>query len=235
MLIGTVGQNRVWSAFLIRLSALAVLAQLTHCDAALLVDAGFENKPDGTAWGSTLTFSTNGIWTLDAGSYRSARNGITPYEGTQMLSFDATAQASTDIYQLVDVSAYSSLIATGGVTFTLSAYFNAPAAHSNALEILAYFETSTPLNSSAYDGVAASAWTVIDPNPSTWQQLSLSYKPPAGTHFLAFGLNSMIDGHVSYADAVDVTIQGVPEPGVAPLLVIGAVILCRTRLRRQTS
>ena len=224
-----------WAAGLFCLSLVAAFSLKTNCSAAVsLVDPGFEDRPDGTTFGGTLTFASTGIWTLDNGSYRTARNGITPFEGAQMLSFDATGQASTDIYQLVDVSSYSNQIAAGTLTFTLSAYFNAPAIHSFSLEMLAYFETTTPLNSSAYDGIAFLGFTNLDANPATWQQLSLTYKPPVGTHFVAFGLNSMIDGHVSYADTVEITV--VPEPCPAALLMAALVLFCyhyRSRVFRQ--
>jgi len=203
---------------------------------ALGSDLSFEQRPAGSTLGPTFTFTTTGVWTIDRGSYQGAQNGITPFLGTNMLRFDETATASTDIYQLVDVSSFSSLIATGGVSFTLSAYFNSPLAHQFGLTMLAYFETSTPVQavsggSGGFDAITQPPAVTLDANTATWQQLTLSYTPPAGTHFIAIGLNSRVDGHPSYADGVDFIATVVPEPSITTLLSLGISGLC---LRRKT-
>lgn len=218
-----------------RTLALLLLLGSAASSMALGTDLSFELRPAGSTLGGTLTFPSTGVWTINHGSYQGAQNGITPLLGTNMLRFDEGApDTSTDIYQLVDVSSFSSMISTGGVTFTLSASFNSPIAHGFGLTMLAYTETTTPLSVNAFDGEAQTPlFTTLDADPATWQQLTLSYTPPAGTHFIAIGMNSHIDGHASYADAVNFTATVVPEPSLAAVLGAGLSCLCVLRRARR--
>jgi len=215
-------------------TTLVLLATAMSAAAFPASDTSFELRPAGSTLGGTTTFTSTGLWTINHGSYRGAENGITPLLGTNMLRFDEVSpEAGTDIYQLVDVSSFSSLISTGGVTFTLSASFNSPVAHGFALTMLAYFETTTPFSVNAYDGSAQlPLFTTLDADPSTWQSLSLNFTPPSGTHFIAIGVNSRVDGHVSYADAVNFTATVAPEPSIPALLPLGALCFLRRKFRR---
>ena len=56
-----------------------------------------------------------------------AQNGIAPVEGSRMLRNDTPWHAGTDVYQMVDVTAFATDIDAGTVTLDLEGHFNGSA------------------------------------------------------------------------------------------------------------
>ncbi|MBW8040468.1 MAG: LamG domain-containing protein [Planctomycetes bacterium] len=201
----------------------------------LLVNGSFETAEIiSGGWPSTY-----GDWSGDH-SYIFVRYGdIWPFHGSQLLQFIGTGPfgcgqgAESQVYQIVDVSAFAGNIAADKATALASAYFNRAPGDPDT-------DTECYLDIRAFEGdpgsfpslqdtggmhiAAASTSIFTDSDPATWQRCETQLVLPANTDYIVVGINAMenvyndtewpeFDGHC--ADAVSLTIAvepNVPEP-----------------------
>ena len=209
-----------------------------------LGNAGFESAISPGITG------TSGIWQGDLNSVTTTQNSITPFAGSQMLRFDHMAPDGTsfgtgaDALQLVDLSAYSSSIAAGGFTLTLSAYYNrSDSTYSKFENIIRSYSGSianfpTDLNSSTATQFAD---LVSDSVVSSWEQLSVSLTLPTNTTYVAIWVTALSDNQnisnfpVGY-HADNVTLTAIPEPSTSAAIVgafgLGLALWRRRRTAR---
>lgn len=189
-----------------------------------------------------------GSWNGDETEVVSFQNGITPFEGIQMLQFEfsdhtgGSGNSASDIYQIIDISDHASTISAGIAEANLSAWFNRVAGDIQT-------DTSFAVSLTAYTGTPASFPTqfrnqtylsittqglLSDGDVSTWENATLSMAIPSNTDFLGirifaheniFNDSSGIefDGH--YVDNVSLTI--IPEPASILLIALGGFIRYR--------
>ncbi len=226
------------------LPAVALLAWVLAGPAAaipVVTDGGFEGLALGSFGPGSPT--SLGVWLGDPANISAADQGITPFEGDQMLRFinttfsGAGGSTSGEMFQLVD--------ATGsiGETVRISAYVNRIAGDGSTddqffLQLLAFDGLPSAFPSTSFGAALAStplAGLSSDADPATWERLSTDLLTiPSGTTYLAIYLVASenvfndvsgleFDGH--YADGVVFT----PEPASASLLLAGLVLLARRR------
>jgi len=211
----------------------------------LAVNGGFETS-ETTSGGWPDSY---GDWNGDYSAIVGATGGVMPYEGSQMLQFRGTSHGGTgssdtsEIFQLIDISAYNSLVVSGNATVKTSVHFNRVDTDSQT-------DTKAFINLMAYDGstgtfdtrwesntyASALSYTTnriyLDDNLQTWEELELELFLPSETTFVALriGLHEDIyndysypefDGH--FVDAVFVEI--IPEPATIALLICGVGML----------
>lgn len=221
--------------------------------AELLVNPGFES-------GGSVPFrpTTTGIWANDWTDSVTAENGITPLSGSRMLRFLGASQpgnpgtfsTGSEPYQLIDLTPFSSEIATGKFLITASAWFNRVEGDSQT-------DTQFQIGLSTYDGVPSDFPTEIanqgfvsdidkfilsDGDVGTWEQITIKHLIPIGTDYMEFNVNAWenifndsapneFDGH--YADNASVTYSIIPEPSSFMLLSIGGIALVGYGWRRK--
>lgn len=218
-----------------------MLSGTSPAHANLLTNGGFETDESTFVFGFPGLPASFGDWAGDLSAIVLAENSITPAEGARMLRFDATGNtahaglSSAEIYQLVDVSAFSSDITSGLATASVSAYFNRVSGDSET-------DTSFSISILALSGAPGnfSPTTFLDNNGagidsdgdhSTWESVSVDLLLPAGTDYLAVklqanenifndGVAPEFDGH--YADNISLEITAVPLPA-SIFLLIGAL------------
>lgn len=171
--------------------------------------------------------SLAGAWQGDATSTVGAEAGIAPRSGASMLKFIATGpQASANLvssqmWQIVDLRAWSAAIDAGGVRVDASAWFNRVTGgpHTDRrfdLRVLAFDSTDAgvPMRYESNGALAVGAATV-DTTGAAWQQASLQLVLPPLTRVVLVEiyayedvLNDAVapefDGH--YADDVVLTL-----------------------------
>lgn len=213
--------------------------------ANLIVNPSFE-VPEPTNDSDPTQF---GDWTDELSAIVGAEQGITPRTGQYMLSFLGAAlqgagpgEGGSSVAQLVDLSPYAGLIATGNARINAAAFFNRVDLDAQTdtqffLTITAY--TGLPANFPATKSVflaRAQMSVITDDDLATWELLSASLNLPVGTDYVdvrliafenVFGDSTLpeFDGH--YADDVFVSI--VPEPATSAALAVVALALYRKR------
>ncbi len=204
---------------------------------SILQDGGFEDPSLilPSALRLSWTSAVYGKWAVgDPMAAVGAVNGITPLAGTAMMLFSATSGSSSDVYQIVDVSAYAAQIDAGLVTVTATASYNSSSANSVGLSIERY--ASAPTSFAGYSALAGGVNLFsVDGDKSTWQQFSLSnIVVTAGTRYLEFGMDSPTSVPQSYADEASLVLtindgNSVPEPATLAVLMAGCIGLLRAR------
>lgn len=209
----------------------------------LVVNEGFETM-EVTGWGPPSSY---GDWGYDYSMIVPASPGVVPYEGIQMLQFLATgwedysagSAGACQVYQIIDVSAYTDDIANGIAVAQANMYCNRIAGNEQT-------DTEFLINLMAFTGDPANFWDQIkysgnwiarqdasfisDADPATWQPLDVSLTLPVNTDYIAVGVHAVenifnndstpeFDGH--FADMVSVEV--VPEPCTLLLLGIGGL------------
>jgi len=208
------------------LVALWTVGSVGRAQANLLTDPGLESV-DTAPLGWTQDY---GVWGGDPAESVGRENTITPFEGKKMLRFlwasisgQATFGISCDVYQLVDVSPFSSLVSSGLAVASASARFNRVAGDSFtdtafSLQIRSYNDTPDNVVLFLDQTAVAKVPVISDGDPSTWEEVSVTLAIPADTVFLAliiFPEENVLDnftppeiefdGH--YADAASLTID----------------------------
>ena len=231
------------SNFRFMLLGVIVVAAASMCNANLITNPGFEQTEGTFAYPHQY-----GDWSGDNSTIVSNSDGIEPYEGSQMLKFrysgwESYAQDafSSQVYQLIDISAYSSLIASGNAVVKASAYFNR-VAYDNETDTQFYVWimalTGSPAGFNASSNILddVTEYFETDSYLDTWEKGEAELILPANTTYVAICIaaNENIynditgvefDGH--YADSVSLEI--VPEPATIVLLVLGSVLIRRRR------
>jgi len=171
--------------------------------------------------------------------------GINPMGGLKMLQFLGTntggagSTNTSDIFQIIDVSSYSALIASGNAVAKASVYFNRVAGDAQTdtkfgIGILAYdgspstfpsrFSASTYNSAITYDHVKN---FYSDGLLGTWEKCEMTLNLPTNTTFIVVNLNLAeevyndpsypeFDGH--FAD--NVSLEIIPEPST--MIFLGA-------------
>ena len=202
-----------------------------------LVDASFE---DPASYHTSGDYGV-GYWKGDPATIVQVQDGITPLDGDSMLQYlDVSHGQWNNIWQLVDITPYASIIADGQQVAEVTASFNRIAGDATT-------HTGFQLRLYAYDGdpsefpgvplVTEHTSFTSDSDPGTWESLTTTISSlPSNTTYLAVGVDAArtvandfeFDGH--YADAVSLTIT--PEPATLSLLAIGGLALIRKRNRK---
>lgn len=177
-------------------------------------------------------------WAGNTSEIVGASQGITPYEGSNMLHFIYTQGCEPgpayrcDVWQIIDITSYQSQISDGNALASASAYFNRVTGDPNT-------DTEFVIQLCAYEGdpctfpgqweseeLAVASYRVdTDDDPCTWELAEVDLVLPCSTDFLVVHIGSEenvlndtngveFDGH--YADAVSVTI------GTAPIIYVDA-------------
>lgn len=232
-----------------RIILIILLVESLVCRANIVINPGFEAME---SIGIDLPDSY-GDWDGDDGVIVTEENGIVPFEGEQMLRFDATTQngassaTTCEIYQILDIAGYEDLISGGNAIASGSINFNRIAGDAQTdthfgMVLMAYDGSpSTFPTRWVSDGYDSSlAWEAddiySDSDPLLWEEVSCSLHLPTDTTFLVVKIAAdedifndysypELDGH--YADASSVEI--VPEPGTICLLGFGILGLLRRR------
>ena len=213
-----------------------LLAALTCCGpkaaaSNLLVDPEFDGIPAlnslATVFGPPFI---TGQWGAENGAIVGVDGGVTPLTARTMLAEYSPAGGYTQTMQVTDVSSFPASSA-----FTLSAYFNAnlnvPAA--KGFVNLSFYDASySPV------GAAVSAGLILDNNPATWEQISLTLTEPLTTKYVVsqvlYDESTLVsNGAVwpGYVDSASLTV--VPEPSCFALLGAGAIGLAARAWRRR--
>ncbi|MHC4083985.1 MAG: LamG-like jellyroll fold domain-containing protein, partial [Planctomycetota bacterium] len=183
--------------------------------------------------------SEYGDWSGDH-SYILPRYGdVWPFQGSQLLQFVGTDRfgcsgyAESQVYQIVDVSAFAGDIAAGKATASASAYFNRLAGDAEtdaefSVDIRAFEgdPCSFPAlqDASGMHLAEASGFIFTDGDPATWERGEAQLALPANTDYVVVGIHAMenvyndpcwpeFDGHFADAASLVMVIEpNVPEP-----------------------
>jgi hypothetical protein len=224
--------SRVHLLFSLAITLLFVAAAAPPAGASLLVDPEFDGTPALLPMGSVFPpsgSSVYGNWGAENGAIVTAQDSVTPLTATTMLAEYTGSPNYTQTAQVTDVSAFSP-----GSTYTLSAYFNA-----NVPAALAYVNMSFYDATYTYLSDLSSSPGLIDSNPATWEQKSLTMAAPPTTKYIVsqvlYDESSITtsDGlvHAGYVDSASLTV--VPEPSTIALLGMGAFGLLAWTWRRN--
>jgi hypothetical protein len=215
-------------------SATLALASLLAQEARanLLANSGFETTAFTASSNVLANFSANqGVWGILAGGITPATAGVTPCGGAQMLCMVGAGQLSTLTVQAVDVSSYAALIASGNAQISASALFNTNGGYSGANARLRarFFSGSTQ---SALLGSTGLANLILDSNPATWEQASVSAMIPVNTTWIVYEVNYnglSLAGNTGFVDEAFMDITAVPTPGALALFGLAGFAARRRR------
>jgi hypothetical protein len=221
------------SAFpLLTLTASAFLAGDVHAN--LLANAGFETTAFTASSNVLGNFVGNqGTWGILAGGITPATAGVTPCAGTQMLCMVGAGQLSTITVQAVDVSSFTALIASGNAQLNASALLNTNGGYTGANARLRARFFSGPMQST-FVGSTSLANLILDANPSTWEQASVSAMIPVNTTWIVYEVNfngPSLAGNTGFVDEASMTITAVPAPGAIVLVGLAGLSRRRSRMR----
>ncbi|MEX2315640.1 MAG: PEP-CTERM sorting domain-containing protein [Pirellulales bacterium] len=207
----------------------------------LLSDPSFEANPLISYFDILLPPFTSGAWGAESATITGSANGISPADGSLMLSMTNDGLIATQAWQTIDVSAYSTPINAGLVTVDASALYNVPADIATGLSSLnIQFLNALHIAIGAGANVGS---PVLDSNVSTWEQLSITGAfVPSGTQFIraqvAYNNASLMGAGAirpGYVDDAHLTLTIVPEPAtLIPLsiAVVGGLLFHKRRRSR---
>jgi hypothetical protein len=162
---------------------------------------------------------------------------------------------SSDIVQLIDLSAHESIIERGNTVLSASVWVNRVQGDESTddlykLSLWPFFgpfdDLTDTANTPDWDQLIY-ADLYSDSDPSTWEELRLEISLPSDTKFVRLGISAVedispetsypeLDGH--YADFVSARVWVVPEPTTCAMLIglagIGLVVgwrACRNGIR----
>lgn len=195
-------------------------------------------------------------WSGDVSQVDTAQSDIIPFEGTQMVHFMYTTDRGPhagiiggELWQIVDISAYRSVINAGSAVASAEGWFNRVASEDPNID------TQFSIVLSAYAGAVADfpgmwkhaelalseGFAYTDGDPRTWQVATTSMLIPAETDFLVYRITatenvfddasgSEFAGH--YGDGFTLEINSVPTPTSLAMLLSGALSMGMRRRRR---
>ncbi len=228
---------------------LGTLAGTAQAD--LAANGGFETMVQTT--GALPTAA--GYWRGDMSTIVLGGNGVNPYEGVAMLRFDyatargASSAVGSELWQIIDLSAYQSAIRAGNGVIDASAFFNRVNTSQGttidtmfSVGVYAYAGSMSTFPSQWYRselGVGQSSF-ISDSSLESWQQAVATLVLPEATDFVVIRLgateNSFNDlagtefaGH--YADAATFELHIIPAPS-ALLCLLPAGLMGLGRRRR---
>jgi len=220
-------------------AALGTLAGTVQAD--LMSNGGFETMvsttgtlPDGYAF-----------WRGDHSSIVLAENDITPWEGVQMLRFNythrtgPTASVGSELWQVIDVSSYQSLIRSGQGSVQAGAFFNrvnsdlAPVDTMFSVAVYAYAGDASSFPNQWGHGELSSRQNTLlsDGEIETWEQALVDMLLPTATDFVVIRISATenvfndingVEFHGHYADGVEFGI--IPTPSALVCLLPVALL-----------
>ncbi|MBW8041288.1 MAG: hypothetical protein FVQ85_14965 [Planctomycetes bacterium] len=201
----------------------------------LLVNSSFETTElISGGWPSTF-----GDWSGDHCYILPRYGDVWPYQGSQMLQFAGTsafgsgADTESQVYQIVDVSAFQGTIAAGKATASASAYFNRLPGDAETdtefyVDIRAFAgdpcSFPTLQDTGGMHIAEAKAFIYTDGDPATWELCEAQLVLPANTDYVVVGISAReniyndlawpeFDGHCADAASLTITVEpNVPEP-----------------------
>lgn len=229
----------------------AIGAAAGTAQADLMVNGGFETLVTTTG---TLP-DGYGFWRGDMTSIVQAENDITPWEGVQMLRFvhthrtGPTAAVGSELWQIIDVSSFESVIRSGRGSISASAFFNRVDHPLNnhidtmfSIGVYAYAGDSSSFPSQWGRSELGSRQTSLfsDSDMESWEQAMVDMLLPTATDFVAIRISATenvfnditgteFQGH--YADGVEFRII----PGPSSLLCLLPVALLGIGRRRRVA
>jgi len=213
---------------------LAIAASTPSARANLLVDPEFDGIPPLNTLFNIFnppSYLITGQWGAENGAIVGVDGGVTPLTAKTMLAEYYTG-SYTQTLQVTDVSADPA-----SSTYTLSAYFNANQnlSAANAFVNITFYDSTY-----TFLGGPPSSGLVLDNNPSTWAQISLTATEPLNTKYIVSQVmyldSTLMDSsgatYPGYVDSASLTL--VPEPGTMLLLLSGLVgLLCYAWRKRK--
>lgn len=232
---------------MIRTTKTATLAVLALAAPALaqLNNPGFETGAPSVGGGPFPV----GVWRYDTHNFVPTTAGITPLAGNRMLQFIDTNPGSggglsCDVFQMVDLSAFTGVISAGGASAAGSIFVNRVALNADGTPadngyVMILYAFANLANASTLASPLNTVTTSLnsDANPLTWQAMVANLTLPTNTTALVFrisaienvtndpGPNNEFAGH--FADQADLRI--VPGPGPIALACLGTLAVLRRR------
>jgi hypothetical protein len=214
-------------AFAVIYSGLA--ASSVH--AVLLTNPGFEVNSTTTVANVFSDFNTyQNIWAPENGTIVGVDAGLSPLAGANQMRLDDDGLSATQLFQVVDVSAFTVPINAGAATVNFDAFLNSRAPAAIASVSVGFF--SGP-NFGTQIGTFVLSGAALDANGFTWQNAAVSSNVPIGTQWImaqvAYSNVSLNANGQLFGGYVDETTMNVvvPEPSTLALLALGSLSLLR--------
>jgi hypothetical protein len=218
-----------------------IAASSPFAGATLLIDPGFEFNPLTSHANVLGNFPVyQGQWGAELGAITGIDNGVTPFQGSNMLRMSDEGGVTTQAFQVTDVSSFASVIDAGNATVTLSALFNVDAQVPAAVGSV-YLQFFGGPSYGTQIGTGAAGPIFLDNAVHTWETASLTMNAPVGTRWVmsqVYYSNASLLGndgtfHPGYVDMAELTM--VPGPSVLSLLVLGTLTGLGGRKRRRNA
>lgn len=216
-----------------------------------ITDGGFESI-SSTGLHLPVSYAT---WSGDVAEIVTAENDITPFEGTQMVHFmystprgPAGNVIGSELWQIIDLSAYRNMINTGNAMATAEGWFNRVGGEDPNID------KQFSIVLSAYSGqpgdfpgmwmnselALTEGFAYTDGLVGTWEMATTSMMIPVETDFLVYRITSTEDVfddatgtefHGHYGDAFSLRITQIPAPASIAMLFGGALSMGVRRRR----
>lgn len=222
----------------IHTTILALFCAATTAQANLLIDFSFENNPL-QAFNTVLSnfVANGGQWGAEAATISLATGGVTPPNGTKMLSMTGSGSAYQTA-QVTDVSTgpnHNLIIGIGGAIVNLDALFNTPSGVSGgSASVQVTFLSGTNFNTDQISTISGNR--ALDSDITTWELASVTGAIPVGTNWIVSQVvqsSAPLGANPGFADAANLTINAVPEPATTTLLGMAGLGVAAWRRRRR--
>lgn len=234
----------------VALGAVLGMAASQAC-ADVVSDGGFESISSAGLYLPT----EYALWSGDITAVVGAQEGITPFEGVQMIHFIHTTARGpaggvigSELWQIIDLSAYRGLIDSGRALAHAEGWFNRVGGEDPDID------TQFSIVLSAYAGAPGDfpgmwrqselalveGFAYTDGDTRTWEMATTSMLIPAHADFLVYRITatenvfddaSGVEFHGHYGDAFSLEISEVPAPASLAMLLSGALAVTARRRR----